>query len=96
MPSQGVIVADEALGREIKQLRADLRDDLTEIKSQLAGLLPREVYDAKHEALKERVKSLELKADVAEDRQTATRRWLISAVVLPLVAIAVTIILNVT
>lgn len=89
-------MTDEAIGREIRQLRADLKEDFTEVKGQIAGLLPREVYHAKHEALQERVRTLELKAQLAEERQTSTRRWLISAVVLPLVSMAVMIILAVT
>lgn len=89
-------MTDEAIGREIRQLRADLKEDFTEIKSQINGLLPREVYSAKHEALQERVRTVELKVQLAEERQTATRRWLISAVVLPLVSMAVMILLAVT
>lgn len=96
MPSQGVIVADDALGREIKQLRDDTRSGISDIKGLLDKLLPREVYEARHDALVRRVDSLEREFERAESDRTAMRRWLISAVVLPVVSMAVMIILAVT
>jgi hypothetical protein len=91
-----VIVADEAIGREIRQLRADLKEDLVEIKGQLSSLLPREVYNANHEALKYRVATLETEIKRAESERTAARRWAIASVVLPVVSMTVMIILAVT
>ena len=100
-------MADEATVREIQRLREDLKDDLGDIKAQLGALLPREVYSANHEALKRRVDTLERDLERAETerKQTAERteservtyrRWAVSAVVLPLVSLAVMIILAVT
>ena len=57
---------DDSLSREIRQLRGDLRDDLTEIKASIAGLLPREVYAAHHEALKHRVAVVEAEVKTLE------------------------------
>jgi hypothetical protein len=96
MPVQGVIVADEALGREIGQLREDTRNGLAKIEAGLDKLLPREVYMARHDALVRRVEVLEKDAERAEADRTAMRRWLISAVVLPVVSLVVMIILQVT
>jgi hypothetical protein len=107
MPSNGVIVADDAIGREIRQLRADLKEDLGEIKSSLGALLPREVYIAEHNALVRRVETVERDLERAEaerkrseERSEAERinhrRWLITAIVVPLGSAAVTIILAVT
>lgn len=96
MPTQGVIVADEAIGREIRQLRQDLKEDLGDIKAQLGALLPREVYEAKHSALVQRVETLERDAKAAESERTTNRRWFIASVVVPLGSMAVMIILAVT
>lgn len=96
MPTQGVIVADEAIGREIRQFREDVKDDLGDIKSRLGALLPREVYEAKHTALLQRVETLERDAERAESERTANRRWFIASVVVPLGSMAVMIILAVT
>lgn len=89
-------MSDEAIGREIRQLREDLKDDLGDIKAKLVELLPREVYTANHEALKHRVSTLEAEVKRAEDERTATRRWLITAIVVPIVTVTVTIILALT
>jgi hypothetical protein len=96
MPVQGVIVADDALGREIKQLRDDTKSGISDIKAGLDKLLPREVYEARHDALVRRVDSLEKDFERAEADRTTMRRWLISAVVLPVASLIVTIILAVT
>lgn len=96
MPSQGVIVTDEAIGREIRQLRQDLKEDLGDIKGELGKLLPREVYSANHDALKRRVDVLERDIERQEAERTNTRRWLITAIVVPTVSLAVSIILAVT
>ncbi|MEU5156735.1 hypothetical protein [Glycomyces sp. NPDC021274] len=89
-------MADEALGREIRQLRGDLKEDLGEIKAQLGALLPREVYTANHEALKHRVSTLEAELKRAESERVNARRWAIASVVLPVVSLTVMIILAVT
>lgn len=89
-------MTDEFLGREIKQLRGDLKEDLGDIKADLGKLLPREVYEARHDALVRRVDTLERDAESAEADRVALRRWFISAVVLPVVSMAVMIILAVT
>jgi hypothetical protein len=78
-------VTDEARDREISQLRNDLRDKVS-----------RDVYDAHREALGHRITALEREMELAEESRTATRRWLVSAVVLPLVSMAVMIILALT
>ena len=96
MPSQGVIVSDEAIGREIRQLREDFKGGIGDLKTQLGGLLPREVYSANHEALKHRVEVLERDAERAETERTNNRRWFIASVVVPLGSMVVMIILAVT
>lgn len=89
-------MTDDAIGREIRQLREDTKSGLAKIESGLDKLLPREVYEAKHDSLVRRVDALEKEAERAEAERVATRRWLISAVVLPLVSMAVMIVLAVT
>jgi septal ring factor EnvC (AmiA/AmiB activator) len=80
MPSQGVIVADDALGREIKQLRADLKEDLAEFRPLLAGLVSREVHDVQLGRVTDRISTVERDLDrlvaamEAERRAEAERR----------------------
>jgi hypothetical protein len=113
-----VIVADEAIGREIRQLREDTKNGLAKIESGLDKLLPREVYSANHEALKRRVEVLERdferleaerdhdveraaeqrKADVEKSQadRVASRRWAITAIVVPTVSLIASIVLALT
>lgn len=96
MPTQGVIVADEAIGREIRQLRDDTKSGFAKLEAGLDKLLPRELYAAEHNALVRRVEILERDAERAETERTANRRWFIASVVVPLGSMAVMIILAVT
>jgi ABC-type transport system involved in cytochrome bd biosynthesis fused ATPase/permease subunit len=91
-----VIVADEATRVQIRELRAEFKEGLVDIKTGLGALLPREVYSANHEALKHRVEVLEREQERAEAERTNNRRWFIASVVVPLVSMAVMIILAVT
>jgi len=89
-------VADEATRVQIRELRAEFKEGLVDIKTGLGALLPREVYSANHEALKHRVEVLEREQERAEAERTNNRRWFIASVVVPLVSMAVMIILAVT
>lgn len=89
-------MADEAIGREIRQLRTDLKEDLGEIKASLGALLPREVYNAEHSALVRRIDVLERDVERAETERVTARRWVIASVALPLVSVAVMIVLALT
>lgn len=79
-------MSDESIGREIRQLRDDVRDDFGHL---------REVFGLRLDNLAERVKKLEdsAAAEVAERR--ATRKWLIGAVVVPSVMMLLTLVLTV-
>lgn len=52
-------MSDDATAEQIRILRADLRDDLGEIKAALAALLPREVWAAHRDADVHRLAALE-------------------------------------
>lgn len=87
-------MTDDAISRELAQLRADLRDDFTELKSQIASLLPRELANERHESMKQRMKNLEDEFAKQESERTASRRWAIGAIVFPLISVTVTIVLT--
>jgi hypothetical protein len=84
MPGQGVVVADESLGREIKQLRDDLKEDLGEFRAILAGLVSREVHDVQLGRVTDRISTLErdldrLIAAIDADRRADAERRKIEA-----------------
>jgi hypothetical protein len=72
-------VPEDPIGREIRQLRADLKEDLGEIRADLAGLVSREVHDAHLGRISDRVSTVErgldrLVAVVDADREAEKRR----------------------
>ena len=84
--------------------RDEYRDDLTQLRTDVAARVLREVYTADQRALDFRVSTLEkqvprLADEVGElekrrvERGVNKRRYLVASVVLPAVAIAVTVLL---
>jgi len=72
----------------------DLRDDIQQLGRRLDAKVSQDLYNLRHEALTARVKALEdLRAKDAE-RLAATRRWLIGAVIMPLVAVLLAYVLS--
>lgn len=75
------------LGRLIQALRGDMRDDLAQLNSRLDKVVPMDVYTIQQQQMTDRVAALEAQREKDTERVTATRRWLIGAVILPLVGI---------
>lgn len=72
-------MTDDATAREIAQLRKDLKEDLGELRGDLAGLVSREVHDAQLGRVGDRVDSVRRDLDrlveaIATDRKTASDR----------------------
>lgn len=84
-------MSDEAIVRELERLRIDIKEDFAELRTQLGALLPREVYTAHRDAMMQRLDNVEKAVDGIDARQVASRRWIVSAVVLPVVSILVMI-----
>lgn len=73
---------------------ADVRDDIQQLVVMLDKKVSQDVYDLRHEVLAERVRALETQRekDAAlrekdAEKIVATRRWLIGAIIVPLVGI---------
>jgi hypothetical protein len=72
-------VTEDAIGREIRQLRSDIKDDLGEIRRDLLGLVSREVHDAQLGRISDRVSNVERDLDklvnaIEADRKTGVER----------------------
>ena len=80
------------LGRLIQALRGDVRDDLAQLNHRLDRVVPMDVYTVEKNQMNQRVTALEQQREKDAERVTATRRWLIGAVVLPLVGILLPIV----
>lgn len=74
----------------------DLRDDIKQLGHALDSKVSREVYVLQYEALITRVNSLEALREKDTEKIVATRRWLVGAVIVPLVGILLPVILLLT
>lgn len=81
------------LSRRVEDRLTDVRDDIKQLGDRIDTKVSQEVYDLRHEALAARVATLETLREKDAERIVATRRWLIGAVIVPLVGILLPVII---
>lgn len=79
--------------RRMEQGFIDLKDDMREIGVRLDSKVDQKVYDLRHEALASRVTTLETLREKDAEKIVATRRWLVGAVIVPLIGILLPVII---
>ncbi|MGW2010834.1 hypothetical protein [Streptomyces nigrescens] len=79
--------------RRFEDRLADVRDDIQQLGRRLDTKVSQDVYDLRHEALAARVSTLETLREKDAERIVATRRWLIGAVIVPLVGILLPVVI---
>ncbi|MFB7500012.1 hypothetical protein ACFC09_35935 [Streptomyces sp. NPDC056161] len=93
-------MADEpTLGEVVRRFEdrlTDVRDDIKQLGERIDTKVSQEVYDLRHEALASRVVALETLREKDAEKLVATRRWLIGAVIVPLVGILLPVIILLT
>lgn len=93
-------MADEpTLGEVVRRFEdrfADVREDIQQLGHRLDEKVDARIYDLRHEALSSRVSTLETLREKESEKLVATRRWLIGAVVVPLVGIFLPVIILLT
>ncbi|MFD9150601.1 hypothetical protein ACFWDF_25660 [Streptomyces diastaticus] len=90
-------MADEpTLGEVVRRFEdrlTDVRDDIQQLGQRIDKKVSQDVYDLRHEALTARVATLEAKREQDAERLVATRRWLVGAVVVPLIGVLLPVII---
>lgn len=84
------------LARRFEDRLADVREDIQQLGLRLDKKVDRELYDLRHEALAARVTTLETLREKDTEKLVATRRWLIGAVIVPILGILLPVILLLT
>jgi hypothetical protein len=79
--------------RRLEDRLADVRDDIQQLGRRLDEKVDQRIYDLRHEALTGRVSTLETLREKDTEKLIATRRWLIGAVVVPLIGILLPVII---
>lgn len=90
-------MSDEpTLGEVVRRFEdrfVDLRDDIQQMGRRLDEKVDQRIYDLRHEALGARVTTLETLREKDAERLVATRRWLIGAVIVPLIGILLPVVI---
>lgn len=82
--------------RRFDERFADVRDDIQQLGRRMDEKVDQRIYDLRHEALTARVGTLETLREKDNEKLVATRRWLIGAVIVPLVGILLPVIILLT
>lgn len=87
---------EPTLGEVVRRFEdrfTDVRDDIAQIGRRLDEKVDQRIYDLRHESLAARVSTLETLREKDAEKLVATRRWLIGAVIVPLVGILLPVII---
>ncbi|WP_435246324.1 hypothetical protein [Streptomyces sp. NRRL F-5630] len=84
------------MARRFEDRLSDVREDIQQLGVRIDRKVSQDVYDLRHEALTARVGALETLREKDVEKLVATRRWLIGAVIVPLVGILLPVILMLT
>ncbi|MFE4018799.1 hypothetical protein ACFXPZ_15480 [Streptomyces sp. NPDC059101] len=79
--------------RRFEDRLADVRDGIQQLGRRIDSKASQDVYDLGHEALVARITALETLLEKGAEKLVATRRWLIGAVVVPLVGILLPVVI---
>jgi hypothetical protein len=90
-------MSDEpTLGEVVRRFEdrfTDIRDDIQQLGRRMDEKVDQKLYDLRHEALGARVAALETRREQDAEKLVTTRRWLIGAVLIPLVGVMLPVIL---
>lgn len=93
-------MSDEpTLGEVVRRFEdrfTDIRDDIQQLGRRMDDKVDQKLYDLRHEALAARVATLETLREKDTEKLVATRRWLIGAVIVPLIGILMPVIILLT
>lgn len=90
---------EPTLGEVVRRFEdrfTDVREDIQQLGRRMDEKVDQRIYDLRHEALAARVGALETLREKDTEKLVATRRWLIGAVIVPLISILMPIILLIT
>ena len=81
------------IARRFEDRLGDVRDDIQQLGRRLDDKVDQKVYDLRHEALSARVGTLETLREKDAEKIVMTRRWLIGAVVMPLISVLLPVVI---
>ena len=88
-------VTNAELARRLDSFARDVRDDLADLVRRLDQYVLQAVYNAEKTALTGQMQTLTQQVKENEDRRRADRRWVVSAIVLPVAFVVADIALKI-
>jgi hypothetical protein len=82
------------LGRRLDDRITDVRDDIAQLGRRIDGKVAADVYQVQYDALVSRLTALEKLREQDAARVAAARRWMIGAVIVPIVAVLLAYVLT--
>jgi hypothetical protein len=82
------------IGRRLDDRIGDVRDDIAQLGRRIESKVDAELYRVERDALRDRMTALETQRTQDAARVAATRRWLIGAVIVPLVGVLMAYLLS--
>ncbi|GAA2108281.1 hypothetical protein [Streptomyces synnematoformans] len=84
------------IARRFEDRLGDVRDDIQQLGRRLDEKVDQQIYDLRHETLMARVTALEALREKDAEKLVATRRWLIGAVIIPLIGVLLPVLIMLT
>jgi hypothetical protein len=81
---------EPTLGEVVRRFEdrfTDIREDIQQLGRRLDEKVDQRIYDLRHDALTQRVATLEALREKDAQKLVDTRRWLIGAVIVPIISV---------
>lgn len=82
------------LGRRLDDRFGEVRQDLADMGRRIDNKVSQDVYQIQHDAVRDRLTALETLRTQDAARVAGTRRWLIGAVIVPIVVVVLAFVLG--
>jgi hypothetical protein len=88
-------VTDDPVLRELRQFREDWRDNMAQLRIDIQARVLREVYESERQTMNVRVAAIEKELEDGAKTRDANRRWIVTAIVSPIVMMVFTLAITV-
>lgn len=88
-------MTDDPVLRELRQFREDWRDNMVQLRADIQARVLREVYESERQAMNVRVAAVERDIEEGAKTRDTNRRWIVTAIVSPIVMMVFTLVITV-
>jgi len=89
------VADDSAVIREIQQLREDIKDDFAQMRAEIARKADADLTTERQQTMSRRIEDLEAARRHDAEQKRGDRRWIVAAIVVPVVVALVQLLASV-